>query len=112
MSTKRQMAEKTGYLRVWKKISVEEIEKNLLLIDDLYGTCGNCKKLGLNYLKDKTCPNCGVTFKYVATHQKNIADVIKILNRMESQEINLTMIEREDYNKLVAKDALKDLFKS
>jgi len=101
-----------NFVRIWKELNTEEVEKQLLLVEDLYGTCANCKKLGLNYLKDKTCSSCGTTFKYIATTLKNPSDIQKLLNRMKSNNIDLIMIERDDYKKAQAKDALKDLFKS
>ncbi|MCC5815971.1 MAG: hypothetical protein JJT78_14555 [Leptospira sp.] len=103
---------KTKYVRVWKKLQISEVKQFLLYVDDLYGTCGNCKKLGLNYLKDKSCPDCKTTFKYIATNSKNPADVAKLLSRMEKENISLTMIDREDFERSSAKDAALDLFKN
>jgi hypothetical protein len=105
------MSDKKRLVRIWTEVDVDEIEKHLILIEDLYGTCGNCKKLGLNYLKDKVCPSCGVTFKYAATNVKNSSEIIKILNRIQSSGLSLKLIERDDYNKAQAKDALGALFK-
>ncbi len=104
------MSEKR-FVRIWTEINVEEVEKHLIYIEDLYGSCGNCKKLGLNYLKDIKCPACGTTFKYAATTLKSPADSIKILNRIKSAGVQLTLIEREDFTKAQAKDALGSLFK-
>jgi len=101
-----------NFVRIWKELDTEEVEKKLLLVEDLYGSCASCKKLGLNYLKDKTCPGCGTTFKYIATTLKNLGEVQKLLNRMKSNQIDLIMIEREDYKKAQAKEGFKDLFKS
>ncbi len=103
---------KSKFIRVWKQIDGEEIKKQLLYIDDLYGTCGNCKKLGLNYIKDKKCPECGAHFKYLATKITNPAEVGKILARIQKENLDLTLIEREDYERANARDAVKDLFKS
>lgn len=105
------MSEKKRFVRVWTEVDVEEIEKHLILIEDLYGTCGNCKKLGLNYLKDSSCPACGVKFLYAATNVKSPGEVVKILNRIQTSGLHLKLIEREDYNKAQAKDALSALFK-
>ena len=49
------MADKKTFVRVWTAFDPVEVKKHLLLIDDLYGSCANCKQLGLNYLKDKEC---------------------------------------------------------
>lgn len=103
---------KIKYIRVWKKISVDEIKNKILYVDDLYGTCGNCKKLGLNYLKDKICPQCKTEFRYMAITSKNPSDAHKILIRMEQENVQLILIDRDDFEKSQAKDAARDLFKS
>ncbi|TGK11640.1 hypothetical protein EHO60_04905 [Leptospira fletcheri] len=100
------------YIRVWKKMNVGEVTSHLLIIDDLYGTCGNCKHLGLNYTKDKSCPNCGTKFKYIASNLKSPGELAKVLARIEKEKLDFTLIDREDYNLSKAKDAVKDLFKS
>ncbi len=103
---------KNKFIRVWSSLDVEEVKKYLLLIDDLYGTCANCKQLGLNYLKDNTCPGCKTKFKYIATNQKSPSDIAKIAQRIHSESLSFTLIDRDDYNKSLAFDAAKDLFKS
>jgi hypothetical protein len=106
------MAEaKKSFVRVWTLIDTNQVEDQLILIEDLYGSCNKCKKLGLNYLKDKTCPSCKTTFKYAATKIKDPSEVIKILNRIQTTNPDLQLIERDDYAKAQARDALKDLFK-
>jgi hypothetical protein len=105
------MESKKSFVRIWSSVDTEEIENHLMLIEDLYGSCGKCKKLGLNYLKDKICPSCNTVFKYVATNIKNQGEIIKILQRIQTNNLNLKLIEREDYNKAHAKDALNNLFK-
>lgn len=100
------------YIRVWKKLSVSEVSSQLMIIDDLYGTCGKCKHLGLNYTKDKSCPACGTKFKYLATNLKAPGDIAKVLARIEKENLDFILIDREDYNQSKAKDAVKDLFKS
>jgi hypothetical protein len=99
-------------VRVWTQLKVDDVKKKLLYIDDLYGTCGNCRRLGLNYLKDKVCPECKTEFRYIATNLKNPAEIQKILNRLEKENIQLTMIDREDFDRSNARDAAQDLFKS
>lgn len=99
------------YVRVWKKLSVSEVSSQMMLIDDLYGTCGNCKHLGLNYTKDKDCPECKTKFRYLATNSKSPSEIAKILNRIEKEGLDLILIDREDFNQSKAKDAVKDLFK-
>jgi len=89
---------------------VDEIKKKLLLIEDLYGSCANCKQLGLNYLKDKSCPGCKTVFKYMATRLKNPGEISKILSRIEAEKLDLKLIDREDFDRAAAKDVLGGLF--
>lgn len=104
--------QKTISIRIWTSIQLDTIKKQLLLIDDLYGTCANCKQLGLNYLKDKKCTGCNTQFKYIATNSKSSSDVLKILNRIQKENLPLILIDREDYNRAITQDNVKDLFKS
>lgn len=97
-------------IRVWTELDVDEIRKHLLYIDDLYGTCGSCKQLGLNYVKDKSCKKCGAVFKYLATTIKNPAETAKILARLHAEKLPFKLIDREDFERASAKDAIGDLF--
>jgi len=99
-------------IRVWQELDIGEIKKHLLLVDDMYGACANCKQIGLNYLKDKFCPGCKTEFKYLASSLKTPASVTKILNRINTDSLPFTLIDRDDYDRALAKDSVNDLFKS
>ncbi|MCB1160318.1 MAG: hypothetical protein KDK45_22640 [Leptospiraceae bacterium] len=105
------MLGKDIYLRIWKKMDVQEIKDHLITVDDLYGTCGKCKQLGLNYTKDRKCKNCGTEFRYITSTSKDKQDIIKILERIKKDSLSLTVIEREDYVKADAFNSIKGLFK-
>lgn len=101
---------KHKYIRVYKEFEPDEVKKQLLMIDDLYGTCANCGQLGLTFVKDKTCPGCKTTFAYLITKLKNPGDVSKILARIKSEGLSLMLLEKDDYDRSAARDALGDLF--
>lgn len=96
------------YLRVYQNLEIEEIQRHLLLIDDLYGSCANCKQVGLNYTKDLSCSQCKTEFKYLAT--KLPQEVKKILARLEQDGRKLIVIDRDDFDKATAKNSLDGLF--
>lgn len=98
-------------VRVWQSLDMETVKKHLLLVDDMYGACASCKQIGLNYLKDSSCPSCKTEFKYLATSMKNPADITKILNRIKKEGFKFTVIDREDYERASAKDSIGGLFK-
>lgn len=97
-------------IRVWTPLDPDTIRKHLILIEDLYGMCANCKQIGLNYLKDKSCPGCNTQFRYVATKLKKSHEIAKILSRIKKENLQLTLIDRDDFDRASAKDALGDLF--
>ncbi len=105
------MAQQHKSVRVWQKLDVNEVRKHLLIIDDLYGSCANCKQLGLNYLKDAQCTGCGTEFRYLATTLKAPGEVARILGRIEKEGLKLAVLDRDDFERAEAKDALNDLFK-
>ena len=107
------MSEKknTRSVRVWTTLDVDEVTRPLLYIDDLYGSCANCKQLGLNYTKDRSCPGCKTEFKYLATKVTDPGIVAQILNRIQTEKMPLQLIERADFEKAEARDALGGLFK-
>lgn len=105
------MAQQHKSVRVWQKLNVEAVRKQLLIIDDLYGSCASCKQLGLNYLKDTQCTGCGTTFRYLATTLRKPGEVARILARIEKEGLDLTVLDRDDFERAEAKDALNDLFK-
>ncbi len=98
------------FLRVWTKSDVTSIRKHLMVIDDFYGTCGNCKQIGLNYINEKICKGCGTEFRYLATNQKKISEVAKILDRIQKDDLNFTLIDRDDFDFIETKTKAEDLF--
>ena len=98
-------------IRIWQYVDLEQIRKHLLLVDDLYGTCGNCKQIGLNYTKDTSCSKCKTEFHYLATNQKKLADIAKILKRIQSSNLNLIVIDRSDFEHSSAKLSAQLLFR-
>ncbi len=97
-------------VRVWTTVDAEEVKKRLLIIEDLYGACGNCKQLGLNFVKDRKCPACGAEFKYLATKVKDPGEIAKILKRIQKENLAVQLIDRDDFERAAARDAISNLF--
>ena len=97
-------------IRVWSDLDPNEVTKHLILVDDHYGMCANCKQTGLVYFEHKSCPNCKTEFRYLATRMSNPADIAKLLSRIRSEGLRLSLIDRGDYEKSSAKKAIDDLF--
>lgn len=97
-----------SHIRIYTKVDVQDIRSHLLLIDDLYGSCAACRHVGINYTRDRVCPNCGTEFHYLATKIKTEAP--KILARIDADRLNLKLIDRDDWDHANAKDGLDGLF--
>ncbi len=99
-------------VRIWQDVDLNEVREHLMIIEDLYGACGKCNQLGLNYTKDRRCTGCGVEFKYLATRLTDPGEVAKILKRIQSESLPLKLIDRADLERAGAHDAARSLFGS
>ena len=99
------------WLRVWKQFSVEEIKQSLLIIGDLSADCYACKELGLHYDSVKTCPNCGITFRFVTSRQAagNAPTRYRDVRRITSRRPDLVFIDYDDFKKLTGKSQAYEL---
>lgn len=99
---------KEFYIRIWVKKDLNEIKKHLMVIDDFYGICANCKEPNLNFVQNKICPKCKTEFKYITSNNK--AQIGKILNRIELEKLSLVLLEKEDWDKAIAKQSMNSIF--
>ncbi|MCS7205732.1 MAG: hypothetical protein NZ853_08540 [Leptospiraceae bacterium] len=97
------------YIRVWEKVDLKEITKHLMIIDDFYGMCANCKEVGLNFVKHTKCPKCNTEFFYLAP--KNKGEIGKILNRIQIEKLPFKVIEKEDWEKAISRQQMDSVFK-
>lgn len=95
-------------IRIYTPVDVRDVRAHLLLIDDLYGSCASCRHVGINFTRDRTCPNCKTEFRYLATKIKGEAP--KILARIAADGLKLQLIDRDDWDHANAKDGLDGLF--
>lgn len=95
-----------GFLRVWKELDLRDIEKHLIVVGELSSECFSCHKVGLD-LKAKTCPNCGVNFKYMGFRRKA---QMGFLYKVREEWPEIVFIDFEDFKKALGKrDARKIL---
>jgi hypothetical protein len=90
-------------IRVWKEFDIADVSKHLLIVGLLTADCSNCRELGIDYSTAKSCPKCGVDFKYIASRSKEIK---KIKNRRP----DLIFIDFEDYKKTIGEIKAKNFF--
>jgi len=99
------------FLRVWKKFSLKEIKQSLLIIGDLAADCAACRELGLSYEKTKTCPQCGVEFRFVTSRPAsgNSSDRFRWVRRLSEKRPDLTFIEYDDFKKSTGRSQARQI---
>ncbi len=100
------------FLRVFKSFDIEDVRKHLLITGDLSADCGACKELGLDASTVKTCPHCGVPFKYVTSRrlESNPGERFSWAKRIQERRPDLVPIDYTDYTKVLGQKKARDFF--
>ena len=97
-------------IRIWQEVNIPDITESIVLVDDKFGHCPNCKKIGIELKELTHCPSCNREFKYVsskeARHGKH-----DIVTRSLKKLPNMKFVDYDDYEHAVSKDKLGNLFK-
>ncbi|MBU1864007.1 MAG: hypothetical protein KKH94_10125 [Candidatus Omnitrophica bacterium] len=103
---------KKALIRVWHEQDIEEIEKHLLIVGDMYGDCGHCHELGLEYASVKECPQCHAIFKYIACRHaaRDTERSVHEVKRVVAKRGDLVCIDYDDYKKISGKHKAKKFF--
>ena len=97
-------------IRVWSEIDIEDIKEHVVIADDKYGHCPNCKQIGIELKDLTTCPKCGREFKYI-TSSEAAGGKFDIVVRIKKKVPHLTFVDYHDYDRLTGKKMAQDLFK-
>jgi hypothetical protein len=100
------------FIRVWKEMDLDEIEKHIVLVDDIQGFCPSCKKTGIKYEEFAKCPSCGSEFKYAATREKAESQAsAHVIAKIHQKASHLVIVDYTDYSSLLNKKKTKSLFR-
>lgn len=98
------------YMRVWQEVDLKDIEDHIIIVEDKYGHCPGCKKIGIE-LKDLTkCPSCGREFKYVTSKEAK-GGKTDIVMRTKKKLPRLVFVDYGDYEHELGKKKAENLFK-
>ncbi len=96
------------YLRVFKKIDLDEIKGQLLVCGDLSGNCEKCGHIGLKIEVSK-CPSCQAEFKYITF--RSLHNNHPKIQKLSEMRPSVTIIDYDDYKKLSGSAKAQDFFK-
>ncbi|HRZ25472.1 MAG TPA: hypothetical protein P5346_05055 [Spirochaetota bacterium] len=96
-------------IRVWSELDIAEIKEHIVMADDKFGHCPNCKKIGIDLKDLKKCPSCGREFKYITSKEAS-GGKIDIVARLKKKLPDLAFVDYSDYERLTGKRKAEDLF--
>ncbi len=97
------------YIRIWTEVDIKDIQEHIIMVDDKFGHCHKCKKIGIELKDLKQCPSCGREIKYVSSTEarKGKADIVI---RIRKKLPHLTFVDYDDYERLTSKKKAQSLF--
>lgn len=97
------------HLRIWQEVDIEKIKEQIVMVDDKYAHCPNCKKIGLELKDLKKCPSCGREFKY-ATSKEAKGGKTEIVARTLKKLPGIIFVDYDDYEHATGKKKAESLF--
>jgi hypothetical protein len=82
------------FIRVFKKIDIDQAKNHLLICGELSGSCSKCSCLGIKFDNPK-CPQCGTDFKYVTF--RSIRENMPKVQRLAELPYEVAVIDYDDY---------------
>ena len=96
------------YLRVFKKIDLDDIQEHLLICGDLSANCAKCGQIGLK-IETSKCSSCQVEFKYMTF--RSLKGNMPKIQKLSEMRPSVVIIDYDDYKKLSGSAKAQDFFK-
>lgn len=101
------------FIRIWIEEDVVELSKKLLIVGESFSDCGNCRHLGLDFARAKSCPECKVEFRYITSRHAGggAAERFRWLRKIREKRPDLKCIDYDDYERNMARIRARNIFK-
>ncbi len=99
------------FIRVAQELDYDNVSKHLLIVGDLTGDCFVCREIGIDYTREKYCPQCKTDFRFIALRKS--ADAVKgqAIAKLMQRRPDLTYVEYSDIKDIADRLKAKDFFK-
>ncbi len=98
------------YLRIWTEADIDEIKEHIVIVDDSFGHCPNCKKIGIPLKELTKCPECGREFRFVTSKEAQ-GGKHDIVMRTRKKLPAMKFVDYNDYERVTGKKGAESLFK-
>lgn len=99
------------YFRVGCEMAYEDVVKHLLVVGELMGDCFSCRHVGIDYVREKYCPQCKTDFKYISYRKGADAITTGAIARLCQKRPDLTYVEYKDIKEIADRQKVKNIFK-
>jgi len=96
------------FIRIYKKLDVNEIKQHLLIYGDLSAQCANCQAMDMK-LDNTSCPKCGAEFKYISF--RNVRNHLPKLQKINDEQPNILFVDFDDYKRQIGELKAKEFLK-
>jgi len=95
------------FIRVYRKINLDDVRDHLIICGDLSASCSKCKEMGfkMDVLK---CPSCGTDFKYLTF--RNIKENMPKILRLSETHPNLVIVDFDDFKRIDSASKAQEFF--
>ncbi len=100
------MSEK--FIRIYKKMDMDEIKKHLLIYGDLSAQCASCQAMDIKLDMDK-CPKCATEFKYISF--RNVRNHLPKLQKITAMRPAIQFVDFDDYKRISGELKARDFLK-
>ncbi len=99
------------YMRVAQERDFDEVTKHLIVVGDLTGDCFSCRHIGIDYGREKYCPQCKTDFRYIASRKSADANNGAMMSKICRKRPDLTYVEYNDIKEVSDRMKAKNIFK-
>lgn len=85
------------FVRVYKELSIPEVQKHLLIYGDTSGQCAQCQTMDVK-LDSLVCPKCQTEFRYIAF--RNIKVHLPKVARLFRERPQITIVDCDDFKRV------------
>ena len=96
------------FVRIYKKLDINEIKKYLLIHGDLSAQCANCQAMDLK-LDMAKCPKCEAEFKYISF--RNVRNHLPKLQKINEERPDILFVDFDDYKRNIGELKARDFLK-
>ncbi|MFH1777182.1 MAG: hypothetical protein ABH952_06475 [Candidatus Omnitrophota bacterium] len=99
------------FIRVYKEMDISKMIEQLIIAGELQANCANCNQIGIDFITEKRCPQCGTEFKYIAFRSKrDKAEEFSQIRRLLEKRQDLMVIDHTDFVKASGKIKAYNIF--